>query len=93
VVEADSAGYGLRGVVSQVGYDGLLRPIGFHSHKLNHAEINYEIHDKELLAIVATVKDLYGELRSCKNKFTILSHYYNFQYYMTPRRLCERQIR
>jgi hypothetical protein len=93
VVEADSSEYGLGGVVSQVGYDGLLHPIGFFSRKLNHAEINYEIHDKELLSIVATVKHFRGELRSCKDKFTILSDHRNLQYFMTTRRLCERQIR
>jgi hypothetical protein len=93
VVEADSSGYGLGGVVSQVGHDGLLCPIGFFSRKLNSAEINYEIHDKELLSIISTVKHFRGELRSCKDKFTILSDHRNLQYFMTTRRLSERQIR
>jgi hypothetical protein len=43
-----------------------------------------------LLSIVATVKHFHGELRSCKDKFTILSDYRNLQYFMITWRLCER---
>ena len=93
VVEADSSGYGLGGVVSQVGLDGLLRPIGFFSRKLTAAEINYQIHDKELLSIVSTIRHFRGELRSCQDQFTILSDHRNLQYFMTSRVLSERQIR
>ncbi|CCE31587.1 uncharacterized protein CPUR_05440 [Claviceps purpurea 20.1] len=93
VVEADSSGYGLGGVVSQVGHDNLLRPVGFYSRKLTAAEINYQIHDKELLSIISTIKHFRGELRSCRRTFTILSDHRNLQYFMTTRMLSERQIR
>ncbi|CCE29272.1 uncharacterized protein CPUR_02965 [Claviceps purpurea 20.1] len=93
VVEADSSGYGLGGVVSQVGQDDLLRPVGFYSRKLTAAEINYQIHDKELLSIISTIKHFRGELRSCRKKFTILSDHRNLQYFMTTRMLSERQVR
>ncbi|CCE29518.1 uncharacterized protein CPUR_03365 [Claviceps purpurea 20.1] len=57
VVEADSSGYGLGGVVSQVGHDDLLRPIRLlFSRKLPAAEISYQIHDKELLIIISAIK-------------------------------------
>ncbi|CCE34913.1 uncharacterized protein CPUR_08852 [Claviceps purpurea 20.1] len=93
VVEADSSGYGLGGVVSQIGHDNLLRPVGFFSRKLTAAEINYQIHDKELLSIISTIKHFRGELRSCRKTFTILSDHRNLQYFMTTRMLSERQIR
>ena len=38
--------------VRKTGDDGQLHPVAFHSRKFEVAEINYEIHDKELLAIV-----------------------------------------
>ena len=40
------------GAISQRGSDGMLHPIAFFSRKFNGAELNYEIYDKEMLAIV-----------------------------------------
>jgi hypothetical protein len=42
--------------LTQPGDDGKLRPITFYSRKLIQAELNYDIHDKELLAIVVAFK-------------------------------------
>ena len=36
--------------------DGILRLVGFFSQKLNKAEINYDIYDKEILAIILYLK-------------------------------------
>jgi hypothetical protein len=38
--------------MTQPGLDGKLRPVAFYSRKLIQVELNYDIHDKELLAIV-----------------------------------------
>ena len=93
VLEADSSGYAIGGVVSQVDNKGRLRPAGFFSRKLSPAEANYEIHDKELLAILATIKHFRGELRSVSRPFTILSDHRNLCYFMSTRKLSERQVR
>jgi hypothetical protein len=52
VVETDGSDFAIGAVVSQV-IDGRLHPIAFYSRKMDKAEINYDIHDKELVAIVA----------------------------------------
>ena len=41
-------------ILSQQGDDKKLHPLSFDSHKFNTAEMNYEVHDKELLAIVGS---------------------------------------
>jgi len=51
-IEADASDYALGAVLSQKGPDGKVHPVAYHSRKLTLAEMNYEIHDKELLAIV-----------------------------------------
>ena len=51
-VEVDSSDTVQGGCLSQYGSDGLLHPIAFFSRKLVSAECNYEIYDKELLAII-----------------------------------------
>ena len=42
--------------MTQPGIDGKPWLIAFHSRKLVQAELNYDIHDKELLAIVIAFK-------------------------------------
>jgi hypothetical protein len=51
-LESDASDSALEVVLSQKGQDTRLHPVAFHSRKFTAAEINYEIHDKELLAIV-----------------------------------------
>ena len=44
-------------VLSQLDQSNVLRPIGFYFRKFTAAEINYEIHDKELLAIIEGLRN------------------------------------
>ena len=50
-VEMDVSGHAIGGILSQE-QDGKWKPIAFLSRTMQPAERNYEIHDKELLAIV-----------------------------------------
>ena len=52
-VEVDSSDYVHGGVLSQPDDKGILYPVAFFSRKLLLAECNYEIYNKELLAIVS----------------------------------------
>jgi hypothetical protein len=52
VAEFDSLDYVAEGVLSQLGDDGELYPVIFFLKNLAPAEYNYEIYDKELLAII-----------------------------------------
>ena len=51
-METDASNFALGAVLSQLGDGEKLHPVAFHSRKFSAAEINYEIYDKELLAIV-----------------------------------------
>ena len=51
-IEVDASDYAMEGVLSMECEDRLWRPVAFLSKLLNETEINYEIHDKEMLAIV-----------------------------------------
>jgi len=50
-METDASGHAIGGVLSQE-QDGKWKPIAFLSRTMQLAERNYEIYDKELLAIV-----------------------------------------
>ena len=55
ILTTDASDYAIGGVLSQ-SHDGVEYPVAFESRKLNQAEANYPVHEKELLAIVHCLK-------------------------------------
>ena len=56
IVESDASDYALAAIFSIFTPDGDIHPVTFHSHSFNSAELNYDTHDKELLAIFEALK-------------------------------------
>jgi hypothetical protein len=92
VLETDASNWATGGVLSQYDNDGNLRPCAYFSKKNLPAECNYDIHDKELLAVIRCLEEWDAELRSVKS-FTILTDHKNLEYFMKARHLNERQMR
>lgn len=91
-IETDSSGWCVGGTLLQANSDGLFIPCAFFSKKLLPAECNYEIYDKEMLAIIRCLEEWEPELQGVTD-FEILSDHKNLEYFMTVRKLSERQIR
>jgi hypothetical protein len=51
-VETDASDYALGAILMQQGEDGKWRVVFYHSRKFSGAELNYDVHDKELLGVV-----------------------------------------
>lgn len=92
VLEADSSGWAVGGVLSQYDDNGLLRPCAYFSKKNSPAECNYKIYDKELLAVVRCLEEWETELISIR-QFKIITDHRNLEYFTSQRRLTERQMR
>ena len=92
VVEADASGWATGAVLSQRQDDGTLAPCAYLSQRLSPAEVNYEIHDKELLAIIRALKEWRPELKMVP-RFTIVTDHKNLRYFHKMRQLSERQMR
>jgi len=91
-VEVDASGYAIGGVLSQE-QAGKWRPIAFLSRTMIPAERNYEIYDKELLAIVEALKVWRQYLLDAKERFEIWTDHENLKYYREPQKLNGRQAR
>ena len=91
-VETDSSGYCSGATLSQKDDEGSFRPVAYISKKYTPAECNYEIHDKEMLAIIHALKAWDSELRSV-GRFHIITNHKNLEYFIGIRRLSERQMR
>ncbi|MBW0478007.1 hypothetical protein O181_017722 [Austropuccinia psidii MF-1] len=84
IVETDASYYALGDVLSQVNDSGE-HPIAFDSHKLLPAELNYEIHDRELLGIFWALKRWRAFLLSLSDSFEVLTDHSYLQYFMSSK--------
>ena len=83
ILETDASDFALGAVLSQSGEDGLLHPIAYHSRKFTAAEINYEIYDKELLAIVDSFEVWRHFLEGAQHPITVFTDHKNLLYFTT----------
>ena len=93
VVEADASDVALGVILSQRARTGTLHPLAFYSRKLLPNEINYQVHDKELLAIVAAFEQYRHFLESNHHRVLVYSDHRNLQYFNSSRLLNRRQVR
>ncbi|MBW0465496.1 hypothetical protein O181_005211 [Austropuccinia psidii MF-1] len=84
IVETDASNYALGAVMSQVNDSGK-HPIAFDSRKLLPAELNYDIHDKELLSIVWALKCWRAFLLYLSDSFKVLTDQSSLQYFMSSK--------
>ncbi len=93
VVHTDASDDAVAGVVQERGADGTLRPLGFYSKKLNPAERNYTVHDKELLAIVRTFEAFRHWLHGTKDPVEVWSDHAALRHFLTTTKLTQRHAR
>ena len=93
ILETDASDFAVGGVLSQLHEDGKLHPVAFFSRQMVPAERNYEVYDKELLAIIVCLKQWRHLLLGGKHRVSILSDHLNLQYFMTSKVLTRRQAR
>jgi len=92
-MEVDASDYTMGGVLLMECKDGLWRPVAFLSKSLNKTERNYEIHDKEMLAIVRGLEAWRHLLEGAQYKFEIWTDHKNLEYFMKAQKLNRRQAR
>jgi RNase H-like domain found in reverse transcriptase/Reverse transcriptase (RNA-dependent DNA polymerase)/Integrase zinc binding domain/Chromo (CHRromatin Organisation MOdifier) domain/Integrase core domain len=92
-IEVDASGYATGGVLLQQLEDHLWHPVAYRSQSMADAERNYEIQDKEMLAIIRALEDWRHYLEGLPQPFDILSDHHNLQYWRTAQDLSRRQAR
>ncbi|MCO5585599.1 hypothetical protein L7F22_039534 [Adiantum nelumboides] len=85
ILETDASDFALGAILSQVGDDGRAHPVAFHSRKFLATEINYEIHDKELLAIIDSFETWRHLLEGAPHKISVYTDHKNLEYFMASR--------
>ncbi|CCO36090.1 Retrotransposable element Tf2 155 kDa protein type 2 [Rhizoctonia solani AG-1 IB] len=92
-LETDALGAALGSVLSQRQEDGQLHPIGFLSESFKGAEVNYDTHDKELLAIIRSLEHWQIYLEATSEPVTIFTDHRNLEYWKESRTFNRRHAR
>lgn len=93
-VETDASDYAIGCVLSQRSReDGRLHPCAFYSRSMSAAEQNYDIHDKELLAVKTALEQWRHYLEGARFPVTVYTDHKNLEHFATARSLNQRQIR
>lgn len=94
-VETDASDGVVAGALLQSDDKGDWHPVAYFSKTMAPAEINYQIHDKELLAIVRSFEEWRAELIGLQrsDRFDVITDHKALEYFMTKRLLSSRQAR
>jgi len=91
-VEVDTSGHAIGGVLSQE-QEGKWEPVTFLLRTMSPTERNYEIYNKELLAIVEALYKWQQYLLDAVEKFEVWTDHENLKYFKEPHKLNGQQAR
>ena len=92
VVGTDASDFAIGAVLQQDHGTGL-QPLAFLSTKLNDAERNYPVHEKELLAIVRSIHQLGHHLRGAQHTIVVYTDHVTLRYFHNQPKISPRQVR
>ena len=94
IVEVDASEVGVGAVLSQRSLrDGKVHPCAFFSHRLSPAERNYDIGNRELLAVRLALGEWHHWLEGAAHPFLVWTDHKNLEYIRSAKRLNSRQAR
>src|SRR5260370_24746623 len=80
-LKCDASNFATGAVLSQAQADGTHQPITFMSKGFSGVECNYQIHNKEMLAIMCALDEWHHFLEGMAEKFEILMDHQNLAYF------------
>uniref|UniRef100_A0A3Q3ALY7 Gypsy retrotransposon integrase-like protein 1 n=1 Tax=Kryptolebias marmoratus TaxID=37003 RepID=A0A3Q3ALY7_KRYMA len=94
ILEVDASDSGVGAILSQRSpEDNKVHPCAYFSRRLTPAEKNYDVGNRELLAIKLALEEWRHWLEGCKTPFIIWTDHKNLAYLQTAKRLNPRQAR
>uniref|UniRef100_A0A8C5PED6 Gypsy retrotransposon integrase-like protein 1 n=1 Tax=Leptobrachium leishanense TaxID=445787 RepID=A0A8C5PED6_9ANUR len=93
-LEVDASAFAVGSILSQRSKkDDILRPVSFFSKTLTPAERNYDVGERELLAIKLSLEEWRHLLEGAHHPVVVLTDHRNLEYLQQARRLKPRQAR
>ncbi|KIN97850.1 hypothetical protein M404DRAFT_78300, partial [Pisolithus tinctorius Marx 270] len=90
-VETDASDYAITSILSITCGDSQIHPVAFYSWTLTAPELNYDTHDKELLAIFEAFRTWRHYLEGSASPVDVVTDHKNLEYFSTSKVLTCRQ--
>jgi hypothetical protein len=84
VIEIDTSNFAIGTLLPHV-IDRQLHPIAYHCRKMDKADINYEIHDNEMLAMISVFKERKRYLEGAAHPISLFTDCKNLEYFTTTK--------
>ncbi|KIK13648.1 hypothetical protein PISMIDRAFT_17826, partial [Pisolithus microcarpus 441] len=86
MVKTDASNYAIAGILSITSDDSHIHPVAFFSWTLLALELNYDMHDKELLAIFEAFWAWQHYLKGASLPIDVVTDHKNLEYFSTSKR-------
>jgi RNase H-like domain found in reverse transcriptase len=91
ILETDASDYVIAAILSQVNENNKIRPVTFRLCSMQHAELNYNIHDKELLAVFDAFCAWRAYLEGTAHTILVITDHKNLEYFTSTKLLTHQQ--
>ena len=91
IIETNALDYALAAILSIINKDNEVHPVAFYSYTFTTAELNYDIYNKELLAIFEAFKIWQQYLEGLAYPINVIMDHKNLEYFSTTKVLTWRQ--
>ena len=86
-METDTSDFAVAAILSQLQDDKTWRPVAFFLKAMNPADRNYEIYDKEMLAIMKAFEEWLHYIKGAQEMIEVLTDHQNLTYLHKPQNL------
>jgi hypothetical protein len=83
-IEVDASNYAIGAVLMQKDDKNILHPVAFFSKTMNNAQRNYDVYNRELLALVETFRHWRHYLHSAAHQIKVHTNHANLLYWKNP---------
>ena len=91
IIETDASDYLVGAIHSQTQKNGRVHSVAFLSRMFSPAEMNYDMYDKEMVAIVLAFQEWIHQLKSCNQQILVWRDQKKLEYFTTSKVLSRRQ--
>jgi len=92
-IETDASDLAKAGILSQYEPDKRWHPLAFYNKGFLAAELNYDVHDKEMVVIVSCFQEWRHFLMGAPEQIVVYTDHKNLEYFNTTKLLNRRQAR
>jgi RNase H-like domain found in reverse transcriptase len=87
LLETDVSDYAITVILSQIDENNEICPVTSHSQSMHNAKLNYNIHDKELLAVFDTFCAWCMYLEGAVHTISVITDHKNLEYFTSTKLL------